>query len=94
MKEKFNSFNEITDSVKAGIGIIYQELALFPDLTVYENIFAGNEVKKGPFVDWNQTIVQATRITEKSKVKSDSRNTDQGIRCRETTARGNCQSFK
>ncbi|MET0787153.1 MAG: ATP-binding cassette domain-containing protein, partial [Paenisporosarcina sp.] len=52
-------FNKINDSVKAGIGIIYQELALFPDLSVYENIFAGNEVKRGPFIDWNQTILQA-----------------------------------
>lgn len=43
---KVQQFNEISDSVKVGIGIIYQELALFPDLTVYENIFAGNEQKK------------------------------------------------
>lgn len=62
-------FHEISDSVKAGIGIIYQELALFPDLTVYENIFAGNEVKKGPFVDWNQTIVQATQLLKKVNLK-------------------------
>ncbi|MDF2067904.1 sugar ABC transporter ATP-binding protein [Bacillus sp. Cr_A10] len=62
-------FHEINDSVKAGIGIIYQELALFPDLTVYENIFAGNEVKKGPFVDWNQTIVQATQLLKKVNLK-------------------------
>jgi putative multiple sugar transport system ATP-binding protein len=61
-------FNQINDSVKAGIGIIYQELALFPDLTVYENIFAGNEVKRGPFIDWNQTIVQANQILRKVKL--------------------------
>lgn len=61
-------FNEINDSVRAGIGIIYQELALFPDLTVYENIFAGNEITKGPFVDWNETIVQATRMLKKVKL--------------------------
>jgi putative multiple sugar transport system ATP-binding protein len=55
-------FNKISDSVKVGIGIIYQELALFPDLTVYENIFAGNEVKRGPFIDWNQTIVESKKM--------------------------------
>ncbi|MFF2754814.1 ATP-binding cassette domain-containing protein [Psychrobacillus sp. NPDC058041] len=66
---KIQQFHEINDSVKTGIGIIYQELALFPDLTVYENIFAGNEVKKGPFVDWNQTIVQATQILKKVNLK-------------------------
>lgn len=61
-------FNKINDSVKAGITIIYQELALFPDLTVYENIFAGNEVKRGGFVDWNQTIVQAKSLLDKVKL--------------------------
>ncbi|ANU16242.1 ABC transporter ATP-binding protein [Planococcus maritimus] len=64
-------FNEINDSVKAGIAIIYQELALFPDLTVYENIFAGNEIRKGPFVDWNETIVQSAKMLEKVKLKVD-----------------------
>ncbi|MGB5944838.1 ATP-binding cassette domain-containing protein [Paenisporosarcina sp.] len=61
-------FNKISDSVKVGIGIIYQELALFPDLTVYENIFAGNEVKRGPFIDWNQTIVESTKMLKKVKL--------------------------
>jgi putative multiple sugar transport system ATP-binding protein len=61
-------FNKISDSVKAGIGIIYQELALFPDLTVYENIFAGNEVKRGGIIDWNQTIVKAKKMLEKVKL--------------------------
>lgn len=58
-------FNKISDSVKAGIAIIYQELALFPDLSVYENIFAGNEVKRGGIIDWNQTIVKAQEMLKK-----------------------------
>lgn len=61
-------FNKISDSVRAGIGIIYQELALFPDLTVYENIFAGNEVKRGGLIDWNQTIFKAKEMLEKVKL--------------------------
>lgn len=61
-------FSKISDSEKAGIAIIHQELALFPDLTVYENIFAGNEVKKGMFVDWNQTIVKARAMLQKVKL--------------------------
>lgn len=68
---KVQQFNEINDSVRAGIAIIYQELALFPDLTVYENIFAGNEIRKGPFVDWNETIVQASEMLKKVKLKVD-----------------------
>ncbi|MDQ6421551.1 sugar ABC transporter ATP-binding protein [Paenibacillus sp. LHD-117] len=61
-------FGKISDSVAAGIAIIYQELALFPDLTVYENIFAGNEVKRGGLIDWNQTIVQAKQMLQKVKL--------------------------
>lgn len=62
------AFSKISDSVKTGIVIIYQELALFPDLTVYENIFVGNEVKQGSFVDWNQTIVRAKAMLQKVKL--------------------------
>jgi putative multiple sugar transport system ATP-binding protein len=62
------NFNHISDSVNMGIAIIYQELALFPDLTVYENIFVGNEVKRRGFVDWNQTIVQAKLLLQKVKL--------------------------
>lgn len=62
---KVQAFGKISDSVKTGIAIIYQELALFPDLTVYENIFAGNEVKRGAVVDWNRTVVEAKRMLSK-----------------------------
>lgn len=61
-------FGKITDSVKTGIAIIYQELALFPDLSVYENIFAGNEVKRGGVIDWNETIIQSRKMLDKVKL--------------------------
>ncbi|MCQ4086554.1 sugar ABC transporter ATP-binding protein [Saccharibacillus sp. JS10] len=61
-------FGKINDSVKAGIAIIYQELALFPDLSVYENIFAGNEVKRGGVIDWNETIIEARKMLQKVKL--------------------------
>ena len=38
-------FRSISDSERAGIAIIYQELALIPEMTVYENIFLGHEIK-------------------------------------------------
>lgn len=62
------SFAKISDSVKAGIAIIYQELALFPDLSVYENIFAGNEIAARSVVNWNQTIIQAKAMLDKVKL--------------------------
>ncbi|WP_017473257.1 sugar ABC transporter ATP-binding protein [Amphibacillus jilinensis] len=66
---KIQQFNKISDSVDVGISIIYQELALFPDLSVYENIYIGNEVKHGGVINWNQTIVKAKQMLDKVKLK-------------------------
>ncbi|RIW38341.1 sugar ABC transporter ATP-binding protein [Bacillus salacetis] len=62
-------FNKISDSVDAGIAIIYQELALFPDLAVYENIFINNEIQSGGILDWNEAIVQSKKLLEKVNLK-------------------------
>jgi len=59
---KIQKFNGIADSEKAGIAIIYQELALFPELTVYENILLGNEVSNGVTIDWKETIRISTEM--------------------------------
>ncbi|MDC4233889.1 sugar ABC transporter ATP-binding protein [Actinomyces sp. B33] len=48
-------FASIRDSERAGIVIIHQELALIPQLSVAENMFMGNEVKKNGVIDWNAT---------------------------------------
>lgn len=61
-------FFGIHDSEKAGIAIIYQELALFPELTVYENIFMGNEIKSGLSIDWNKTIQESSEILKKVRL--------------------------
>jgi len=58
-------YKDISDSEKAGIAIIYQELALIPELTIHENIFFGHELKKGQFIDWNETAVKAKETLEK-----------------------------
>ena len=55
-------FQSISDSEKEGIAIIYQELAQFPELTVYENIFVNHEVVKNRVIEWNETIVQAGKM--------------------------------
>mgnify|MGYP000238804253 CR=1 FL=1 len=61
-------FSGIRDSEKAGIGIIYQELALVPEMTVYENIFLGNEIRRGMVVDWNETIRRANQMLRKVRL--------------------------
>lgn len=61
-------FSGINDSEKVGIAIIYQELALVPEMTVYENIFLGHEIKKGMLVDWNETIRRSGEMLKKVKL--------------------------
>lgn len=64
-------FKGIADSEKAGIGIIYQELALVPEMTVYENILLGHEIKTGFTVDLNETIKRATEMLKKVRLNLD-----------------------
>jgi putative multiple sugar transport system ATP-binding protein len=45
-------FRDISDSEKAGIVIIHQELALVPMLSIAENIFLGNEPGHYGVIDW------------------------------------------
>ena len=65
---EIQKFTSIRDSERAGIAIIYQELALVPEMTVYENIFLGNELKKGIMVDWNETIKRAGEMLKKVRL--------------------------
>jgi putative multiple sugar transport system ATP-binding protein len=65
---KVQKFSGINDSEKAGIAIIYQELALIPEMTVYENIFLGHEIKTGFVIDWNETIKRADEMLKKVKL--------------------------
>ncbi|HMD89570.1 MAG TPA: ATP-binding cassette domain-containing protein [Anaerolineaceae bacterium] len=61
-------FSSTRDSEDAGIAIIYQELALIPELTVYENIFLGNEITKGIQIDWNETVRRADQMLKKVRL--------------------------
>jgi putative multiple sugar transport system ATP-binding protein len=61
-------YRSIRESEHAGIAIIYQELALVPELTVYENIFLGNEIRNGFMVDWNETIQRASAMLRKVRL--------------------------
>lgn len=64
-------FKSIADSEEKGIAIIYQELALVPELSIYENIYFGHEIIKGNTIDWNETIVQATEVLKKVRLDID-----------------------
>lgn len=61
---EIQQFRGISDSERAGIAIIYQELALIPDMMVYENIFLGHEIAKGGLVNRNETIRRTKEMLE------------------------------
>ena len=58
-------FNNIYDSEKIGIVTIYQELALIPELTIYENIFLGHEIKNKGMIDWNKTTSESEKVLKR-----------------------------
>lgn len=46
MGDKTVSFEDVTSARNQGIGIIHQELSLFPNLNVYQNIFMGRNIPR------------------------------------------------
>ena len=58
-------FNDIKASESAGISIIHQELSMMPNLSVAENVFIGNEIRKGIIVDWNLTFKRAEDLLKR-----------------------------
>lgn len=65
------NFRKISDSEEKGIVIIYQELALIPELSIYENVFFGHEIVKGKSIDWNETIMKSDEMLKKVGLKAD-----------------------
>jgi len=56
-------FNSPREAHEAGIATIYQELGLYPDLSVAENIFMGHTPRNSlGMVDWPQMRAQAREI--------------------------------
>ena len=65
-------FKDVRDSGKTGIGIIHQELALIPYLSIGENIFLGNERAKNQFISWDETHRKADELLKKVGLKDSS----------------------
>ncbi|MFC5455619.1 sugar ABC transporter ATP-binding protein [Prosthecobacter fluviatilis] len=65
-------FATIKDAEKAGIAVIYQELALVEEMTVAENIFLGREPRRwGAFIDWPRMHREAQALLQRFKVDLD-----------------------
>lgn len=60
------SFRSTVEARRYGIGIIHQELSLFPNLNVYQNIFMANEkTKNGCFLDNKKHYALAHEVLER-----------------------------
>lgn len=65
-------FRAIKDSEEKGIVIIHQELALVPYMTIGENMFLGNEQKKGVAISWHDTYAKADEFLKVVGLKESS----------------------
>jgi putative multiple sugar transport system ATP-binding protein len=62
---ELQNFKNPRESEQVGIAVIYQELALVPEMTVYENVFLGHEIRNGVNVNINETIKRTVDVLKK-----------------------------
>lgn len=64
-------FHGIADAERAGLAVIYQELALIDEMSVAENIFLGAAPRRGPFIDWSKLHYDARTLLQRFGVAID-----------------------
>ena len=64
-------FDTPKDSMNAGIAFIHQELNLVNDLNIYENLFLGNELKRGWRLDRKTMIERSREVLRRLNVELD-----------------------
>ncbi len=55
-------FTSPRDAIKRGIGLVQQELAIVPELTLLENLVLGNEPRRAARIDWTRAREEAERL--------------------------------
>ena len=65
------AFRSTKDAEAAGLAVIYQELALVPEMSVAENIFLGQEPKKRGLIDWLAVVGRAKQLLERFQLAID-----------------------
>ena len=61
-------FRSTAEAAKCGIAMIHQENSLVQHLKVYENIYLGNFLKKGQFIDKKTMRENASKLLEKMHI--------------------------
>src|ERR1700712_3040565 len=59
------------DSQRHGIAVVHQHPALFPDLSVAENVFIGRQPRRMGRIDWPGTIARAHQLLSRLRVELD-----------------------
>jgi len=59
------------ESKQLEIGMVYQEFNLVPEMSIFENLFVGKEIRKGPFIDKAAMQKRAEEIFADMGVKVD-----------------------
>ena len=68
MEDKVVNFKTISDAENMGIAVIHQELNLFNELTVTENLFLGHEIHNHGVLDWNEMYAQTNEWIKRLKL--------------------------
>jgi putative multiple sugar transport system ATP-binding protein len=63
------NYRNVKDSEKEGIAIIYQELALSPYLSIYENIFLGHMKTRFGLIRWDEYIKESQKYLDQVGLK-------------------------
>lgn len=58
-------FRNYSEARKAGVGIVYQELSLLPDLSIAENMYMGIWLKKNRLINWNEINSRSKKLLNK-----------------------------
>ena len=69
MEDQVVGFKTINDAENMGIAVIHQELNLFNELTVTENLFLGHEIHKHGVLDWNEMYAQTNEWIKRLKLE-------------------------
>ena len=65
------AFHGIADAERAGLAVIYQELALIDEMSVAENIFLGAAPTRGGLIDWPRMQRDARALLDRFGVSID-----------------------
>lgn len=68
LNDKKIEFKNPKDAEEAGVAVIHQELTLFEELNIIENIYMGSQKVKGLVIDWNSMYEESQLLLKKLKL--------------------------